>query len=67
MKFDVLRLNGENLRSPLAEGRELKLCESYDVSDDNSSPLAEGRELKLCAGRHDMPVGECRPSRRGVN
>ena len=32
--------------SPLAEGRELKLCYERPAITDWESPLAEGRELK---------------------
>ena len=36
----------EEQKSPLAEGRELKLVDPDDALDFIESPLAEGRELK---------------------
>ena len=35
------------MRSPLAEGRELKCDGSLEVRGREASPLAEGRELKF--------------------
>ena len=37
---------GVPVRSPLAEGRELKFVHADYLSDLFQSPLAEGRELK---------------------
>ena len=56
----------EEQKSPLAEGRELKLVDPDDALDFVESPLAEGRELK-CSPRGRAGQLRGRPSRRGVN
>ena len=54
-------------RSPLAEGRELKLNRHILKLHLLSSPLAEGRELKLAMTGFLLAKETRRPSRRGVN
>ena len=53
------------MRSPLAEGRELKYAAAVKCAARVPSPLAEGRELKLIGGvmmpsRSKSPLAEGR-------
>ena len=54
------------MKSPLAEGRELKYKVVAVGANCCASPLAEGRELKYITS-HLSYIGRRRPSRRGVN
>ena len=54
------------MKSPLAEGRELKFRDDAHAGVHGASPLAEGRELKLCCPPEGFQLLR-RPSRRGVN
>ena len=46
MKYFALNVEFIVVQSPLAEGRELKLCAGRHDMPVDESPLAEGRELK---------------------
>ena len=54
------------MKSPLAEGRELKYKRRILFEVRAQSPLAEGRELKY-ENECIFLFYDCRPSRRGVN
>ncbi len=47
--MDGYVLTSDFAKSPLAEGRELKLCLTPRRKREQRSPLAEGRELKLAS------------------
>ena len=51
-------------KSPLAEGRELKLIGKSELYQRLKSPLAEGRELKLCV-KHSRPHSTMSPLAEG--
>ena len=60
-------LTGDKSKSPLTEGRGLKLCRDGRIAAILASPLTEGRGLKQKTN-DQMDLSDARrPSRRGVD